>query len=158
MKYRWSPSVLVGQKFEPSGKTVTINDQQNQEVNSRISCYDKEDLQDACYQIDPPLFLFSDPLSKKPSIKFLCDQKSLELKNDNQGRSSRITRKSSLDGFLRKLKVYLHTQQTPNPWKIKKDYWALIEFKVFSCCINWKYTCAQAPALVPPLFSHSFSV
>ena len=99
MKYRWNQSVLVGKKFEPSGETVTINDQQNQEVNTKISSYDKEDLQDTSYQIDPPLFLFSNPLSKKPSIKFLCDQKSLELKNENQRRSSRIKRKSSLDGF-----------------------------------------------------------
>ena len=68
-------------------------------MHPRISSYDKEDLQDTSYQIDPPLFLFSNPLSKKPSIKFLCDQKSLELKNENQRRSSRIKRKSSLDGF-----------------------------------------------------------
>ena len=99
MKYRWNQSVLVGKKFEPSGETVTINDQQNQEVNTKTSSYDNEDLQDTSYQIDPPLFLFSNPLSKKPSIKFLCDQKSLELKNENQRRSSRIKRKSSLDGF-----------------------------------------------------------
>ena len=68
-------------------------------MHPRISSYDKEDLQDTTYQIDPPLFHFSDPLSKKPSIRFLCDQKSLEFKNENQRTSSRITRKSSLDGF-----------------------------------------------------------
>lgn len=68
-------------------------------MNARISSYDKEELQEDSCQIDSSLFLFSNPLSIKPSIRFLCDQKSLELKNENQGRSCRVTRKSSLDGF-----------------------------------------------------------
>ena len=68
-------------------------------MHARISSYDKEEIQEDSYQIDSSLFLFSNPLSKKPSIRFLCDQKSLELKNENQRRSRHIKRKSSLNGF-----------------------------------------------------------